>query len=180
MNDETGQTGETGDPHGTAWTWMRNHFVSLLLWLDVAPTILRPWLLRRCGATIGPGTVLERHGSFVWGNLRLGREAYLSEGFVFQDFAEVSIGDRTWVGPGTMFLTRTHEVGGPQQRAATPVNRPIRIGNGCWLGAKVTILPGVTVGDGCIVGAGSVVTRDCEPHGMYLGAPARRHRELDQ
>lgn len=56
---------------------------------------------------------------------------------------------------------------------------PIVIGRGCWIGANVTIMPGVTIGDGCVIGAGSLVTNDCEPNGVYVGIPARRKKELE-
>jgi maltose O-acetyltransferase len=53
------------------------------------------------------------------------------------------------------------------------------IEDGCWIGAGATILPGVTVRAGCIVASGAIVTKDCEPNGLYAGNPARRIRELD-
>lgn len=54
----------------------------------------------------------------------------------------------------------------------------IIVESGCWIGANVTILPGVTIGHGCIVGAGSLVTKDCMPNGLYVGSPAKRIRDL--
>lgn len=51
--------------------------------------------------------------------------------------------------------------------------------DGCWLGGNVTVLPGVTIKKGCIVGAGAVVTKDTEPDGLYAGIPAKRIKELD-
>lgn len=55
---------------------------------------------------------------------------------------------------------------------------PARIGRGAWLGANVTILPGVNIGDGAVVGAGSVVTKDVEPNAVVVGSPARKVREV--
>jgi len=57
-----------------------------------------------------------------------------------------------------------------------PVASEVRIGDRCWLGARAMILPGVTVGEGTIIGAGAVVNKDCEPGAVYAGVPARRVR----
>lgn len=52
--------------------------------------------------------------------------------------------------------------------------------DGCWLGGNVTVLPGVTIGRGCVIAAGAVVTKSCDPNGLYAGVPARRIRDLDE
>lgn len=57
-----------------------------------------------------------------------------------------------------------------------PVAGQVSIGDSCWLGARATILPGVTIGEGTIIGAGAVVTEDCKPGAVYAGVPARRIR----
>ena len=74
--------------------------------------------------------------------------------------------------------TWTHEIGPEAQRAGPTSVRPVTIADGCWIGARATILPGVTVGRGCIVAAGAVVSGDCEPNGLYAGVPAVRKRDL--
>ena len=56
---------------------------------------------------------------------------------------------------------------------------PVKIGDGVWIGANATILPGVIVGDGCFIAAGALVTEDCEPDGFYAGVPARRIRNFN-
>ncbi|MCR4913326.1 MAG: acyltransferase [Lactobacillus sp.] len=55
---------------------------------------------------------------------------------------------------------------------------PVKIDDGCWIGANVTILPGVHIGKGCVIGAGAVVNKDCEPNGVYVGVPAKRIKDL--
>jgi maltose O-acetyltransferase len=76
-----------------------------------------------------------------------------------------------------MILTATHNLvdGRVDHRRAS---RNVEIGDRVWLGARAMVLPGVTVGDGCVVAAGAVVTRDCEPDGVYAGVPARRIRPV--
>jgi acetyltransferase-like isoleucine patch superfamily enzyme len=77
-----------------------------------------------------------------------------------------------------MVLTSTHEPGDHENRRGRYTTAPVTIGAGSWIGARATIMPGVTIGEGVTVGAGSVVTRDCEPDGLYAGVPATRVKEL--
>lgn len=92
--------------------------------------------------------------------------------------AKVYIGKNTWVGCNVSFICISHEIGESNQRAGKTVFSPIVVGNGVWIGADVTILPGVNISDGCIIGAGSVVTKDTFPNGLYVGNPARRIKDL--
>ena len=59
------------------------------------------------------------------------------------------------------------------------ITKYIFIGDGCWIGANVTILPGIEIGTGCIIGAGALVTKNCKPNGLYVGVPAKRIRDLE-
>ncbi len=77
-----------------------------------------------------------------------------------------------------MICTISHEVGPWNWRCGNTKFAPVTIGAGSWIGTRATILQGVTVGKGCIIAAGAVVTHDCEPNGMYAGVPARRVRDL--
>lgn len=77
-----------------------------------------------------------------------------------------------------LFCGVTHEIGDSRKRAGKPIGKDIVIKNGSWIGARVTILPGVTVGEGCIIAAGSVVTKDCLPNTMYGGVPAKFIKSL--
>lgn len=89
-----------------------------------------------------------------------------------------TIGSDVGVGPGVRLVCATHEAGTPLRRAGATQRQPVRIGDGCWLGAGVIVLPGVTVAPGCVVGAGAVVVRDTQENGLYVGVPARRVRNL--
>jgi maltose O-acetyltransferase len=92
--------------------------------------------------------------------------------------AEVRIGDRVYIGHDAALLTVDHRIGGEDKRCGKHDCRPITIGDGAWLGARVTILPGVTVGAGAVVAAGAVVTRDVPPNTLVAGVPARPLRAL--
>lgn len=96
---------------------------------------------------------------------------YSSGGFI-------RIGENCYLGMNVTLCTITHEVGDETQRAAENKYLPIVIEDGCWVGANSTILPGVTIEKGCIIAAGSVVTKNCESNGVYAGVPARRIKEL--
>ena len=90
----------------------------------------------------------------------------------------ISVGARVAFGMEVMVCTSTHEPGDQQRRAGPYTTAPVTIGDGSWIGARALILPGVTVGEGCVVAAGAVVREDCEPGGLYAGVPARRVRDL--
>jgi maltose O-acetyltransferase len=77
-----------------------------------------------------------------------------------------------------LFCSSTHKVGNASQRAGADDNKGITIDDGCWIGARATILPGVHVYSGCVIAAGAVVVSDCEKNGLYAGVPARRVKEL--
>lgn len=99
----------------------------------------------------------------------------------FDNTAErVTLGRNVRVGGGTAFLTRGHPIGGPERRHGHgDIDRPITVGDGSWIGYGVTVMGGVTIGPGCVIAAGALVTKDCEPNGMYAGVPAKRIRGLD-
>ncbi len=92
--------------------------------------------------------------------------------------APVTIGKTVSIAFGVMICTSTHEIGKETDKAGKTLRLPVKIEDGCWIGANSTILPGVTVGKGCIVAAGYTVTKDCEPNGLYAGVPAKRIKDL--
>ena len=139
---------------------------------------LSPWLLYRAWG-IRAETRSIRAGCFVGGTgLAIGLRSFVNYGCFFDTTAPVELGADCYVGMQATFCTSSHELAGPTRRAGALSGRPIRIGDGCWIGARALILPGVQVGPGCVVAAGAVVTGDCAPHGLYAGNPARRVRDL--
>ena len=81
-----------------------------------------------------------------------------------------------------MFCTSRHEITGNNlehsQIKKRPTGLPIKVENNCWIGARSTILPGVVIHEGCIIAAGSVVVKNCEPHSLYGGVPAKKIKTL--
>jgi maltose O-acetyltransferase len=96
----------------------------------------------------------------------------------FDGSAPIRIGKNCGIAMEVLFCTSTHIMGPATKRAGRVNPQPITVGDGCWIGARSVILPGVTIGDGCVVAAGAVVNKDCAPNGMYAGVPARRISEL--
>lgn len=90
----------------------------------------------------------------------------------------IRLGQNVWLGPEVMLWTGTHEVGPKEQRCGRGISAPVVIGNGCWLGARATVLAGVTIGDGCVVGAAALVNKEMPPDSLVAGIPARVLRRL--
>lgn len=146
--------------------------------LPLLPRPARTKLLRAFGVEIGHA-VVEPGVWLAAPNVTIGDGVYLNADAHLDANARITIGARSRIGPRVTLLTSAHDVGPREQRCGTHIGQPVTIGEGCWLGAAVTVLPGVTIASGCVIGAGSVVTRDTEPDGLYVGSPARRVRDLD-
>lgn len=146
---------------------------------------LRGLVLRAAGFRIGHGTIFAGMPELLGGrelshNLEIHEICWVNIGCVFDLNAPITIGSRVAIGHQVLLLTSTHEIGLPAQRATPLIKaRPIVIHDGAWLGARCTILPGVTVGAGAVVAAGAVVTRDVPPNSMVAGVPARIVKDLE-
>ncbi len=136
-------------------------------------------------------------GSFIQGPLychygkhtRIGRSFFGNFHLTIQDDAEVTIGDRCNFGPNVTIVTPVHPMRADERHLMYHADgalrhlcyaKPVHIGHDCWLGASVTVCPGVTVGDGCVIGAGSVVTRDIPAHTFAAGVPCRVIRPITE
>jgi acetyltransferase-like isoleucine patch superfamily enzyme len=114
---------------------------------------------------------------FEGGELLIGARTFVNYGCSLAATGRVSIGADCLLGPYVNITDNAfHEL---RDRARQPEPRPVIIGNGVWIGVRAIILPGVTVGDGAVIGAGSVVTKDVPPNGVVAGNPARLLRVLD-
>ena len=104
-------------------------------------------------------------------NIKIGKRVFINAGCQFQDQGGIEIGDDVLIGPQTIIATLNHDPD-PEKRGGM-FAKPVKIGNKAWLGARVTICPGVTIGDGAIVAAGAVVTKDVPPRTVVAGVPAK-------
>jgi maltose O-acetyltransferase len=107
-------------------------------------------------------------------NIRLGRDVFLNFGCVVLDVCPVEIGDGTQVGPYVQILTADHPRDPAVRAEGLEFGRPVAIGRNVWIGGGALILPGVTLGDDAVIGAGAVVTRDVAAGTTVAGVPARR------
>lgn len=152
-----------------ARAWMARYNASLAASADARLAMLREIL-----ADVGDGCVIRPpfHCDYG-GNIRLGRGVFLNFGCVILDSVDVRIGDGTQIGPNVQIIGADHPRDAEHRRKMLEFGRPVRIGANVWIGAGALILPGVTVGDDAIIGAGSVVTRDIAPGVTVAGNPAR-------
>ena len=98
---------------------------------------------------------------------------------VILDCAMVTIGDRVMFGPFVSIFGATHETEVQSRRDGIEYARPVSIGDDCWVGGNVTIMPGVAIGKGCTIAAGSVVTKDIPDFSVAMGTPARVVKKVD-
>ena len=112
-------------------------------------------------------------------NIEVGTNFFANFNLVVLDAAKVSFGDNVFVGPNCSFYTAVHPFDAERRNQGLECARPITVGNNVWFGGNVVVLPGVTVGDNSVVGAGSVVTKDVPAFSVVSGNPARVIRTLN-
>jgi maltose O-acetyltransferase len=131
-------------------------------------------LLREGLAEVGEGSCVRAPFHCDYGhNIQLGAGVFVNFNVVILDVATVSIGDLTQIGPGAQLLTADHPRDARQRAEGLERGLPIRVGRNVWIGAGALVLPGVSIGDDAVVGAGSVVTRDVPAGCTVVGNPAR-------
>lgn len=104
-------------------------------------------------------------------NIHIGENVFINSGCRFQDQGGIWLGDGALIGHNVVIATLDHDLDPASRQVMHP--KPVVIGNDVWIGAGAIIVPGVRIGDGAVVGAGSVVTRDVEPRNVVVGSPAR-------
>ena len=149
--------------------WMVRYNAALAL-----PTAERRALLAERLRAVGAGSTIRPPFHCDYGyNITIGEGVFLNFNCVILDVVEVSIGDRTQIGPGVQILAADHPRDPETRATGLEFGRPVRIGRNCWIGGGAIILPGVTIGDDALIGAGSVVTRDVPAGATAFGNPAR-------
>jgi acetyltransferase-like isoleucine patch superfamily enzyme len=181
MGDVTRSHGGIQDPEARAQrsvyrrAWNLQVNVVAASFLVSAQTRMR--IYRRCGIEVETPKV--QPGCWFFGHdVAIGPDTWIGHRCYFDSTARTEIGRSCDLGMEVMLCTSTHEPGTRQRRAGRFAPEPIAIGDGVWIGTRSMVLPGVTVGDGCVIAAGSVVSGDCEPQGLYAGVPAKRVRDL--
>lgn len=143
------------------------------------PAAVRRLLSELIGAPVDESVTLFPPFTADFGkNITLGRRVFINSGCRFQDQGGISIGDDCLIGHNAVIATLQHDI--HPDRRADLIPSPVRIGRNVWLGANVTVLPGVTIGDDAVIGAGSVVTRDVPAGMIAVGSPARVVRAIER
>ena len=111
-------------------------------------------------------------------NIEIGRNFYANVNLVILDGAKVTIGDNVFIAPNVGIYTAGHPIDKVQRNQGLEYAYPISIGNNVWIGAGVSIMPGVTIGDDTVIGAGSVVTKSIPSKVVAVGNPCRVIRAI--
>ncbi|MCR4881007.1 MAG: sugar O-acetyltransferase [bacterium] len=110
-------------------------------------------------------------------NTKIGKCVFINSCCRFQDNGGIEIGDNTMIGPNVTIVTVNHEINPETRINAIP--KPVKIGKNVWIGADCTILPGITIGENSVVGAGSVVTKDVPDNVIVAGNPAKLIKNIE-
>ena len=142
----------------------------------------RQELLKEMFAEIGEDCYIEPPFHANWGgkHVHFGKCVYANFNFTAVDDTHIYVGDYTMFGPNVILATAGHPILPKLRQEAYQYNMPVHIGKNCWLGAGVILLPGVTIGDNTVIGAGSVVTKDIPSNVVAVGNPCRVLREINE
>ena len=142
----------------------------------------RAELLKEMFAEIGENCYIEPplHANWAGKFVHFGKNVYANFNLTLVDDTHIYIGDSTMIGPNVTIATAGHPILPVLREKVYQFNLPVRIGKNCWIGAGAIILPGITIGDNTVVGAGSVVTKDLPANVVAVGNPCRILREIGE
>lgn len=139
-------------------------------------------MLQKMFAEIGEDCYIETplHTNFGGRYVHFGKKIYANFNLTLVDDTHIYVGDFCQIGPNVVLATAGHPIDPALREQGLQFNAPIRVGRNCWLGAGVLVMPGVTIGDNTVVGAGSVVTKDIPANVIAVGNPCRVLREINE
>lgn len=142
----------------------------------------REAMLKDMFAEIGEGCYIEPPFHSNWGghHVHFGKNVYANFNLTLVDDTHIYIGDYTMLGPNVTIATAGHPILPELREQIYQYNMPVHIGRNCWLGAGVIVLPGVTIGDNTVIGAGSIVTKDIPENVVAVGNPCRVLRPIGE
>lgn len=142
----------------------------------------REAMLRQMFAEVGEGCYIESpfYANFGGHHVHLGNNVYTNFNLTLVDDTHIYIGDCTMIGPNVTIATAGHPIEPGLRSRGLQYNMPVHIGKNCWLGAGVIVMPGVTIGDYTVIGAGSIVTRDIPANVVAVGNPCRVMRPVGE
>ena len=139
-------------------------------------------MLKDMFAEIGDGCYIEPpfHANFGGRHCHFGNNVYANFNLTMVDDTHIFVGDNTMIAPNVVLASAGHPILPELREKGYQYNFPVKIGKNCCLGAGVIVLPGVTVGDNTVIGAGSVVTKDIPANVVAVGNPCRVVREINE
>ncbi len=143
---------------------------------DLRPSELaaRAELLKKIIGSVAGELLIEQPFYCDYGyNIRVGKNFYANFNMVILDEAKVTFGDNVFIAPNCGFYTAGHPLEATERNKGLEYARPITVGNDVWIGGNVCVMPGVTIGDNCVIGAGSVVVKDIPSNSVAVGNPCR-------
>ncbi len=140
----------------------------------------REALLKELFADLGEGCFIEPPLHANWGghHVHFGKNVYANFNLTLVDDTHIYIGDHTMIGPNVVIATGGHPLLPELRQKGYQYNAPVHIGKNCWIGAGAIIVPGITIGDHSVIGAGSVVTKDIPSNVLAVGNPCKVLREI--
>ena len=139
-------------------------------------------LLREMFAEIGDGCYIEPplHANWAGKHVHFGNNVYCNFNLTLVDDTDIYVGSYTMIGPNVTIASAGHPILPELRLKAYQYNIPVHIGENCWIGAGVTVVPGVTIGNNSVIGAGSVVTSDIPENSVAVGCPCRVIRTIGE
>lgn len=136
-------------------------------------------IIKMLFGSVGTNAWIESPFNCDYGyNISVGNNFYANNNCTILDCAKITIGDNVLIGPNVSFYTPNHAMDATERKAGYERSLPITIGNNVWISGSVTILPGVTIGDNSVIGAGSVVTKSIPANVVAAGVPCKIIRTI--
>lgn len=136
-------------------------------------------ILKKLLGETGENFIIEQPFYCDYGyNISIGENFYANFGLSILDAAKVTFGKNAFIGPNVGIYAAGHPLDAKERNTLIEYAKPIAIGDNVWIGGDVTIVPGVSIGDNCVIGAGSVVTKDVPPNTLAAGNPCRPIKKI--
>lgn len=185
MNDAALHSGKIYNPNDPELMNQQMKYVELLYDYNATrPSQMeqREALLRQMLAEAGKGCYIEPPFYANWGghHVHFGNYVYANFGLTCVDDTHIYVGDCVMFGPHVTLATANHPILPELREKAYQYNKPIHIGRNCWIGSGVVVVPGVTIGENTVIGAGSVVTKDIPANVVAVGNPCHVLRPISE